>query len=97
MIDLQTLLDTIEQLPVDALETVSQVVDRRKQAIAADEASSRDLKARIAALHAATANFWEGFSEAEIDEITADMNREYIKPEDPTLFAWIDDLSEDER
>jgi|GEM_PF-1271591 len=97
MIDLQTLLDTIEQLPSEALETVSQVVDRRKQALVEEQAGRQDIEARIAALHAATAHFWEGFSDAEIDEITADMNREYIKPEDPTLFAWLDDLPEDER
>lgn len=56
-----------------------------------------DAEQRIAALHAAIDGFWDGFTPEEIDEIVEAMNSEYIEPEDPALFAWIDELPEDER
>lgn len=75
MSNLQALLEAIDRLPPDELEQVHEHVEERRalQRQIADES----VEERIAALHQATDNFWEGFSDAEIDEIVADMNSEY--------------------
>lgn len=95
MSDLQTVLDAIDRLPPDELEQVQQRLEQRRAS--QKHVSEEDIDERIGALHKAVENFWEGFTDEEVDEIVAAMNSEYIEPEDPTLFAWVEELPEDER
>lgn len=97
MSDLQTLFEVIDQLPPDELEQVERHIEQRRQELNQVRVNSEDVEERIAALHKATENFWEGFTEVEVEEIVAAMNDEYIEPEDPGLFAWVDQLPEDKR
>jgi hypothetical protein len=51
-------------------------------------ATAEDPQAKIAALRAATVDFWEGIPEAEIDEIVEEMNSEYVEP--LSKSDWLD-------
>jgi hypothetical protein len=88
MSDLQTLYQAIDRLKPDELAQLRDYIERRRH---------MDTKARIAALKAALAEFREGISPAQWDEMAKAMNVENVEPEDPTLFDWIDDLPEDRR
>lgn len=95
MMDLQTILEAIDQLPREEFQQVKQHVDELAQQV--PQTPIHDVEARIAALNQAMENFWEGYSDAEVEAVIDDMNSEFIEPEDPELFGWIDDLPEDER
>jgi uncharacterized protein YeeX (DUF496 family) len=72
MTDLEAILQAIDTLPEDAVAQVQKHVIERQQQLKAVED-------KIHALDELTASFWEGFSEAEIEQIISDMNSEYIE------------------
>jgi len=75
MTDLEAILQAIDSLPQDAIEQVQKHVVERQQRLEAVET-------KIAALDSLTANFWEGFSETDVEQIIADINSEYIEADD---------------
>ncbi len=75
MTDLEAILQAIDTLPEDAIAQVQKHIIERKQQI-------RVVEDKINALDKLTASFWEGFSEAEIEQIISDMNSEYIEVDD---------------
>ena len=75
MTDLETILQAIDTLPQSAIEQVQKhVVERQRQLEAAE--------AKIKVIHSIIENFWEGFSEEEVEQIIEDMNSEYIEKND---------------
>ena len=97
MIDLQTLLEAIDQLEPEELEQVKQRIELHRTQLELGIKRGETPEERVAILHAALAEFREGITDEEWQEISAAMNSEYIEPEDPELFGWLDDLPQDER
>jgi hypothetical protein len=97
MIDLQTLLDAIDQLEPEELEQIQARIEQQRQTLYQKRIDTEDPKMWIAGLHAALAEFREGITDEEWQEISTAMNAEYVEPEDPELFDWLDDLPQDER
>lgn len=98
MTDLEMILTAIEQLDWHDLKEVEQAIELRRKAL--DEITpSPDLPPDIwaAKLDAALAGFWEDTTPEEKAEILAAIREKNIHPEDPELFAWLDQLGEDER
>ena len=95
MIDLQTLLDTIDELPAEALSTVEHHLEQRRQAIEQVRWDD-DAETWIADLRAALAEFREGLSERKLNEITADMILGYISPKELALFDQLGEEDETE-
>jgi hypothetical protein len=56
-----------------------------------------DVETHLAEIHGALEGIPRGFLTKVLEALIEDMNSEYIEPEDPYLFGWIDDLLEDER
>lgn len=83
MTDLQTILEGIDELPLDALQQIEQHIADRRQAL--EQIDTDEIENQIAAFDHAFENFWLGFSDTEVEAIIEDMNREYIEPTD-TLF-----------
>ncbi|MBI1278982.1 MAG: hypothetical protein GC179_12710 [Anaerolineaceae bacterium] len=72
MTDLEAILQAIDALPQADIEQVQKHVIERQQQLEAVEA-------KITALNTLVENFWEGFSEAEVEQIIADINSEYVE------------------
>lgn len=75
MTDLDAILQAIDDLPQEAIEQVQKHVIERQQRLKAAEA-------KIKVIHSIIENFWEGFSEEEVEQIIEDMNSEYIEKND---------------
>lgn len=99
MTDLQALFKTIEELPREELERVGQFVEQRKRQISPIQLRiNEDVETRIAALHTALAEFREGLTEGELEELLLAMSTKFALPmKNLGLFDWIDDLPEHER
>ncbi|MBN1966796.1 MAG: hypothetical protein JW910_19240 [Anaerolineae bacterium] len=89
MSDLSLLYKTIDELNADQLEATLAYIRQRRAALTRRQTDA-ETEARINALHAAVADFWEDYSADAIDEIIADMNSEQIPAEDASLFDWVD-------
>ena len=75
MTDLEAILEAIDAMPQQDIEQVQRhVVERQRQLEVAE--------AKIKAIHSIIENFWEGFSEEEVEQIIEDMNSEYIETDD---------------
>ncbi|MEZ4668416.1 MAG: hypothetical protein R3E39_10915 [Anaerolineae bacterium] len=75
MTDLHMILQAIDELPAEAIAQVQQHLQERQQQLKA-------IEAKIAALDKIAENFWDGFSDAEVEQIIADINSEYIETDD---------------
>lgn len=75
MTDLEAILEAIDALPQEDIERVQKHVAERQRQLEVAET-------KIKAIHSIIENFWEGFSEEEIEEIIEDMNSEYIEKND---------------
>jgi hypothetical protein len=91
---LEQLFQTIDQLDNHELNQIEQYIDQRRQSI---HQSSVGVEDRLVALHMALAEFREGFTNSDWEVVAAAMNDEYIKPNDVSLFDWLDDVPEEER
>jgi hypothetical protein len=71
MMDLEAILEAIDALPQQDIEQVQRhIVERQRQLEAAE--------AKIKSIHSIIENFWEGFSEEEIEQVIKDMNGKSI-------------------
>ncbi len=90
MTDLQTILESIDKLPLDALQQIEQHIAERRILEAQD---FTDAEVWIADLHAALAEFRDGLSEDQLHQITNDMNIGYISPKElrtlEDITAWV--------
>lgn len=80
MTDLQTILEGIDTLPLDALQQIEQHIAERRQVL--EQVDLNEVENQITALDDAFENFWHGFSDDEVEAIIDDMNQEYIEPTD---------------
>ena len=95
MIELEAVLESLNHLNPDELMQVRRRVQMLEQQARAP--LDDDVETRIAALNAALDNFWEGFTEEEVDEIVWAMNVEFVDPEELKTFDWLLELPENER
>ena len=96
MIDLETLLKTIDQLPPDELETIRARIEERSQTLYRERMSTEDPEIWIAELHATVAAFREGLSADRLNEIIADMNIGYISPKELAILEQLGGREEDD-
>jgi len=75
MTNLEAILEAIDALPQQDIEQVQKHVIERQQQLEA-------IEAKIKAIHSIIENFWDGFSEEEVEQIIEDMNSEYIEKDD---------------
>jgi hypothetical protein len=75
MMNLQEILNAIDRLSTDDREKVYQHLEK-SQATPQWRHRPEDSAKRIAALDAAIEGFWEGYTEAEVDEIIEAITRE---------------------
>lgn len=73
--ELQALLQAINTLSWEDLKRVQQQINQRRQVFAQD---------RIRMIEQAVVGIREGMSQAELDDLFAAMNREYVEPADAT-------------
>lgn len=97
MSDLQALFAAIEQLPPEEFQELRRFVEERDQEQVTARRAIETLEERLAALHAALAEFREGLSDEEMREIADAMNYEYIDPNVLRAYDWIDEVPEDKR
>jgi predicted nucleic acid-binding Zn-ribbon protein len=97
MLNLQTLLQAIETLSADELEQIHTRIEERRRDLQQAHPPAESVKEWMAKLDVALEHFWEGMSQSEIEETIQAMNTEYIEPEDPEVFDWLDKLPEDKR
>jgi len=90
MTDLQTILEGIDELPLDALQQIEQHIAERRILETQDDT---DAEVWIADLHGALAEFRDGLSEDQLRQITNDMNIGYISPKElrtlEDIIAWV--------
>ncbi len=85
--NLEEFFHAVDRLNSDQLAQLRAYVDRR---MAQPPITNESPQEKIAALHAAVEDFWDGVSPEEIDAIVEDMNSEYIKPSG-SQYDWLDD------
>ncbi len=89
--DLKTLITAIDRLPADELEQLRQYIAQRHEAL------QQTPQERITVLNAAFAAIREGLTEEELGQMIADMNGEYIEPDDEDSLIWRDELAENKK
>ena len=94
MMTFEELLETVGRLSPEQMDMLRTELDRLQAPVAR---SQEDIQQHTSAFHKATADFFAGFTEAQVVEIVADMNRERVGEDDGDLFDWIDHLPEDAR
>jgi len=92
MSDLQAILNQIDELSRDEQVRLWDYVEQKLYG-----QLNMTPEEKIAALDKALENFWEGFTQAEVDEMTAEMNAKPVDHDDSDMCDWIEDLSEDKR
>lgn len=97
VMDLQTLLQAVDQLPSDDLRQLKHHIEEREHQLQQDQLTDRYTELNISALKDAIAEFREGLSEQELSELLAAMSMKIVNPSDLDMYNWLDDLPEDER
>jgi hypothetical protein len=82
MTDLQTLLEAIDRLEPDELETVRERIEQRRTQMENGIARGETPEARIAILKQAFAEMRAGLSSQELQEVIEAINHESIEAED---------------
>lgn len=95
MIDLQTLLEAIDQLKPEELETVRMRVEQRSQALYQQRMDTEDPEAWIAGLQLAITAFRADLSPDRLTEILNDMNIGYISPKELAILEQLGEWEED--
>ncbi|MEO8612524.1 MAG: hypothetical protein ABI690_31800 [Chloroflexota bacterium] len=81
MIDLQTLLETIDQLPPDELEQIQEHIERRRFQVEHGTPRGETPDARITILKQAFSEMRDGLADNELHDVIEAMNSEYIEPD----------------
>jgi hypothetical protein len=97
MSDLQTVLDAIDRLPPDELEQVREHIKERRQNDNRARRLNEDVEERIAGIREALAEFREGLTAEELNDLVNAIRLGYISPKELALYDWLDDLPENER
>jgi hypothetical protein len=82
MMNLQTLLDAIDRLEPDELETVRERIEQRRGQMEIGIARGETPEERIAILNQAFAEMRAGLSSEELQEVVEVINSEYVEAED---------------
>ena len=95
MTDLEAILQAIDSMPINDLDTVRQRIDQR---IHSPEMNRQDADVEnwITNLHGAIDEFREGLSETKLRDIVTSMNIGYISPKELRDLQQLDDWAEDE-
>lgn len=89
--NLEEIFHAVDRLNRDQLTQLRAYVEQR---IAQPQVKDESPQEKIAALHAAVEDFWDGMSQDEIDAIVEDMNSEYVEPIG-SEYDWLDDKDDD--
>ncbi len=94
MTDLEAILQAIDSMPVNDLDTVRQRIDKRIHSPQLHNQND-DVENWITNLHVAIDEFREGLSETELRDIVSSMNIGYISPKElrdlQQIMDWVGD------
>lgn len=99
MINLEELLKQIDQLNLQDFEQVKTHVVQKRPATAEQHTkpTPQQMEEWMHQLHQAIAEFKQGLTEKELEDILWVMDYKGNNVPDIRMFDWIDDLPEDER